>query len=61
MIPTAGTNTQNTSKPKLENTAGLDVQLGNLSTTVLKLRKDAKRFQAQVRLPQEPFYFAELA
>ena len=46
MIPTAVANTQQPSKE--EHAPELDVQLGNLSSTISKLKKDAKRSQTQV-------------
>ena len=48
MIPTTVADTQTPSSSKPEHAPELDVQLGNLSSTISKLKKDAKRFQTEV-------------
>ena len=53
MIPTTVTNSQQPINSKPENAPELDVQLGNLSSTISKLKKDAKRFQAQVNFSKQ--------
>lgn len=55
MAPTAVPDSPQPSGAKEGATPELDMQLGNLSATIQKLHKDAKRFQAEVETFCETF------